>query len=491
MKGIRILLPIILASVLTLGSCDNSLWYGGNKTAGLTLSLEFPPLPGTDTLSRALAFQGKHLYVEIAEILDEALYFDPNQDDNTDDSAFFNLVPGDGRWVSTPWGAHAVIHRDYVNTSSLTVSFSGVPTNRNLMLRVVQGTSAAVSDMGLEWYPGDSYPISQTFNESGSGPWIDMGVTITPAMLASGEIRIPIRPHPGTIWTDLNIDGSTPNSSSLLEVSGPPPFRSYNVGPGLPGQSEFSNVILDMGNGGSNPAPGMFVGIHIYGPDISAMPGRLDLYKQDGTRIPLTGGRNDPDEQNPGFSDRYRYYLVRAELDDIGGTNSGFFAGVTIFDDIDVGPSSPDYSTFNLDYAALTNTYVSSDYSFSFDGSSVSFQEILWELQFPMDEYNRAGELEYQVLHYWSGSLPAPVGDFLNYDYVMSLNPMIVLNWGSAESYFDDTEVPWYLIPNIMDIPGISISANEGDDFITVIAARSPGGEPFVIGTDFGVYQNG
>ena len=93
---------LILFIIAMLAGCTNPLWYGGGTDRGLTLELELPELPGTDRISRALAFQGKHLYVEIAEILDESVYFDPNQDRNTDDSAFFNLDTGDGVWTATP-----------------------------------------------------------------------------------------------------------------------------------------------------------------------------------------------------------------------------------------------------------------------------------------------------------------------------------------------------------------------------------------------------
>ncbi len=475
---------MLIGLIALLGACNNPLWYGGGGEGSLNLQLELPGLPGTDSLSRALAFQGKYLYVEIAEILNETNYSDNN--------AFYSLDSGNGDWTETSWGAHAVVHRDYTNTSTVTVNFFGVPSDRNLLLRVVQSISLdEMVNNDLPWYPGDGVPLAQTYDvdRDGIGPWSDMGLLLSPSMLASGTIRIPIRPHPlYNVGSPLLVDGASfPANSMLLGDTGVP-YRSDNVGPTLPGQSEFSDVSLDMSNGGANEAPGMFVGIHVNAPDTSPMPGRLDLYKQDGTRIALTGGRDVPDVQIPGNLDRYRYYIVKANLDVPNGANNDFFMGVTIFDNMDVSLNTLDYDQFDLESGVLTQTGVYSQYS-GYNGTTVVFHTVFWEFPYPIGNYNRPGDMEFQVLHFTPGNLPS--GNLLNYDIMIGQSPSILLNWGSAVSYFvDDGEVIQYTIPDIQAILG-NIIAAEGDQFTTVIAARLPGGEPFIIGTDSGNYTQG
>lgn len=489
MKGIRILLPIILAFVLTLGSCDNSLWYGGNKgEADFTLRLELPyPEQSPGTAGRALALQGLHIFIEIADIQDVPAYTDPNGDESTDDSLFYEIPDGDGNWISTPWGGHAVFHAQAYGTEAITVEFNNVPTNRDLLIRVIQAKDRGSIESDILMY-GEVYSfLSQTYYSDGNSAWMDMGIPLTTNQLSSGQLRIFLRPHvlsgPPIIqdlWADQWAD---PASFIETDLYYQPLYRP------TPGNTQFTSITLDMSEV-PIADPGMLVGYRIQMAEGSPIPGIVSLYDIKGEKIPPDVARTTTVD---GETTIESFSIVKAPLD-AGDRNTDFFIGSTIIPGVDLSDVSPPYIDFSL------IAQVVGDGNHSMLPSNYNFHQINWDIPYDFLGLLKDTDLEYQVL-YWLDIGGTEIGsiDVDDINDVLSKNPIVLVDWGSLATYKNPVIVPppayEYTIDNIFDLPTASqISpppSSSLDAFFVAVLARIPGGEPFLIVSRQATYSFG
>jgi hypothetical protein len=123
-------------AVLFLISCKGTLWDGDDSSV-LTISINNPFYFGgsASSSSRALALQGKYLYIELARIDNQALY-------NADTG---KALTGNGTWDGTAWGGHAIVTVDLTDwTTALDAIFKDVPRDSDIQARVILESSATV-----------------------------------------------------------------------------------------------------------------------------------------------------------------------------------------------------------------------------------------------------------------------------------------------------------------------------------------------------------
>jgi len=191
---------LLLTSTILLMSCSGLLWngtpdYNGEK---ITISIDNPFYQGGDAAqqsSKALALQGQYLYIELARIEDQTLY-------NADTD---KAVSGNGTWVETAWGGHAILTFDLNSwTEILEATFQGVPRDQALKARALLDTSESVLVAGIEGDYGVGNPICMTLDSSapdifepvGTADRLDtMWVTVPQVSLAEGVLSLPVRPE--------------------------------------------------------------------------------------------------------------------------------------------------------------------------------------------------------------------------------------------------------------------------------------------------------
>lgn len=473
---------LISGIALLSAACSNPLWYSGAGEGNLRITLNLPNQLVLKTSGRALALEGLQLYVEIADIQDLEQYSDPDGNAQTEDSFFYQIGDGDGTWQDTSWGGHAVVQAAASGTGEITLSFSDVPNDRDLLIRVIQDTDIGLirnamadtsSGYAIEWYP-----LSQTYQPGGNGPWKDMGTSLTQAQLVSGLVRIPIRPNADS-W-NTEIYNSTPASPPLLFVdSGNPPSEPF------PGETRFTSVNLDM-SADNTVNPGLLTGYRIVMNESAPLPGIVALYDSKGSLIPPSVVHNTT---SAGMRTITSYSIVPAVLTGgQNGSNTEYFIGSTILPGMDLSLGNPNYSSFDVILRPMINGYFSSYYFASGDGS-VSSHTVEWGwpdtgVYPPMTD---KGDLEFQVLHWYGpGNLPPNIKDM---GAILALNPEVIMDWGTADNYFTTFGDGWdYEIPDIGLVPGITLMPNDSDNYITVVLARLPGGTAFLIAASSGQY---
>jgi len=192
--------------ILVFTSCSGLLWDARSE-GDLTLSISNPfSQPGHSASNRALAAEGKYMYIELALISDQVAF----------DKDETKVATGNGTWNDTGWGGHAVLTLDLYDLTSqpedIPATFSGVPRGRSLKARVFLDSNEAYVTAGIKaGGPGaygplnEFFPICQTYNpdmtEYGDIQWI----TISSEDLMSNQIKLPIRPYnpdPGS-WPSM------------------------------------------------------------------------------------------------------------------------------------------------------------------------------------------------------------------------------------------------------------------------------------------------
>jgi len=463
----------VIMSVILVMSCSNSLWYSGTDTGEISLRLELPEtsLAGTDT-SRALALQGAGIFIEIADIQDVAAYTDPNNNGNPDESLFYQIPEGDGNWVETDWGGHAVVHADLLGTGELSVVFNNVPRDHDLLIRVIQDTSMTEIVSNMPLYATDWYPISQTFLSTATGeePWKDMGVTVSSDELATGIVNVVLRPN------DVILNELTADSGGLVSkfVSGPDP---YSIEPD-PGYTKFSSIRLDMsGDDNNNVNPGMLVGYRI---DMlvpgSPMPGVVALYDSTGRLVPPMVVKTESTFVSA-------YSIIPITMAAGTSINTGYFIGSTVIPGIDLDNQLL-YSAFDVTVTPFVNGTAGTDFAVFID-NALSSHKVFWSPPDSIAQIVEIGDLEYQVL-YWSGS-NMPSENPYSMDDLMSLNPFVVQDWTAVPLPSSDDAFQFETL-NVKSVLGASLDPATTDYYLTAVLARLPGGTPFIIAADYAQY---
>jgi len=187
-----------LILVISLASCSGLLWDARDE-GDLTLAISNPfSRSGGSASNRALAAEGKYIYIELALISDQTA-FDNDQAKST---------TGNGKWINTGWGGHAVLTLSLTDLASLpeeiSATLKGVPRDKDLKARVFLDGSEVLVTAGVRgsYDPAGSLPICQTYNVDetvfGKIQW----VTVSSEDLKSNQIVLTIRPYsPGNlIW---------------------------------------------------------------------------------------------------------------------------------------------------------------------------------------------------------------------------------------------------------------------------------------------------
>ena len=478
---------VILVSVLLVTACSNALWYAGRSSGDLTLRLELPTtaLPSTAN-SRALALQGLGIFAEIADIQDPDAY---------EDSLFHQIPGGNGTWKDTSWGGHAVVHVNFsgIGTGEITVTFNGVPRDRNLLIRVIQDTSLSAIEQGMPYYASETgnpwYPISQTFNSGGSGPWEDMGVILSSDELAGGVVREALRPH------DSHPDLYDPYVSDPLSI--PLDFIAEDLSAEpqpqpipYPGKTIFTAISLDMSSR-HIVDPGLLFGYKMAVTPPVLLPGIVVPYESSGNMI----APSVVHEHNPTVSDPshrvYSFSVINVSLDEqTGWSNQDYFFGTTLLPEVNLTPTQlpvpPNpYTEFKVIVRPLVDTVLeTSESSIVFDGNdNLTNQSIWWGIP-DTEKLIENGDLEYQVL-IWTGDEDpeeAPMNiNILDKESVLALNPLVALDWSRAETLYDDNSDYCYKISNVKEILGDHLSPQPEDYYLTAVLARVPGGRSFLI----------
>ena len=187
----KILLLLSIPILLLFLSCNGLLWTGQSQDIGTSLTINIPnPFPesSSDSSGRALALQGRYLYMELALVNTGATYIGPAVPLSAD------IAGGD--WHETDWGGYAIVALDLSSLGSVTsinATFTNVPRDNDLSARVILEESSTVFNSNFPTY-GTVYPLCQTYNEGGTGLWGEFGVVVTVADLESNAINLPIRP---------------------------------------------------------------------------------------------------------------------------------------------------------------------------------------------------------------------------------------------------------------------------------------------------------
>jgi len=181
-------LPLLIFSILLLFSCKGALW-NGDKSDELTISINNPFYQGSTASpqsSRAFAIQGEYLYIELALINDQAAY----------DADTGKAMTGNGTWIETSWGGHAIVTYSFTTTISIFEPlFVDVPRGQNIKARVFLDASEASLIDGLNgFYWSETLPMCHTYNPAGADNQEKSWVTILANDLDTNSISISIRP---------------------------------------------------------------------------------------------------------------------------------------------------------------------------------------------------------------------------------------------------------------------------------------------------------
>lgn len=409
---------LIIFSVLMMISCNGVLWNGDSQDT-LKLSINNPFYQhSSSSRSRALALQGKYLYIELALIEDQELYLA-----DTD-----KLLTGNGTWVETNWGGHGIVNLTIGTENTVDAIFKGVPKDQPLQARVFLDFDKAAFETSFEWYGSDGYPICWTYNPAGQDFDEQSWISISVEDLNSNVISLPLIPY--------SINSLTWSSSLYLTddyVSTPMYLNSPSVG-----ETQFYYI----------------------NPDISALQVRDLAY------FSLVYG-SVPIDNSPPISISLLYDINGIPFDT--GTATYAYNATNL---------NYDYKLLQIQNAALSD-YTSPDY---FLGTTLLISPLSqWNLSFGVlyDEYATHfsnsiswtvpagfidGDLEFNVIQTTSKILTSNEVDTIV--EINALDKDFNLNWDNSQ-----------IIENTL-----SGSFDSWDGSWFIILARIPGGEPFIFG---------
>lgn len=332
-----------------ISSCSGILWDSDGFDE-LKISINNPFYQsGSYSSSRALALQGDYLYIELALIDDQAAY-------NADTEL---ALTGNGSWVSTSWGGHAILTFNLSNwTETLEAVFTDVPRGQDLKARVILELSDNDFISGLEGGYSEVEPISYTYNSNASDLFEPVGSldrydwmwsTVTAAELAGNIIILPIRPESissqslGAFSLDSDFSDQVPeeyvDSSTATQTATEP----------LLGETEFTLFEIETNAVGSYfpQSIAFYVMQYVDRQTIpnAPLPGVVALYDDDGSIVTEVGG--DDFSLFPSYPYR-SFSIVYPDLD-ASYYNNDYFMGSTLFSGADLASDGINY-TYTTDY---------------------------------------------------------------------------------------------------------------------------------------------
>jgi len=424
-----------LLLVIILTSCSGLLWDA--RTEGdLALSISNPFYqPGRSASSRALALQGKFLYIELAQINDQAAF----------DADTAKAVTGNGTWIDTGWGGHAVLTMDLNDLTSLSeeisATFTGVPRGRSLKGRVFLDSNEAYVTAGIKMGGAEAYdplnellPICQTYNTAMTEYKDIQWIPLSSEDLLSNQIVLPIRPF-NTISLDWS--GGAYQISLVGEPSiTMPPVGStgfYSLEYDLAAQANYVRDVayfsLTQGTVLADKAP----------PLVYTM-----LYDNLGNPFPKSTPTYTP---SGSFYDYKDFQLQLVSFPDY--STPAYLASVTIL---------PDSSSWMTKFGLLFDQGMKA-------GDYNSDLEIYWFLP----EGILPGSLEFKAINIEGTSVLSKDIDTIDKIYAHTFIREFAWN-----------EIPWNSVSNRYYYTDIFVPPELGT--WAVVLARVPGGEPFIYG---------
>lgn len=435
---------LILFSTLLIVSCSGLLWNGDSSNE-LTLSINNPFYNASNlSESRALSLSGKFLYIELASIDDDGMYFDD----------FEKAVTGNGTWVETSWGGHAILTFDLNNwTESLKAVFTGIPKDKSLQARAFLETDESTFLANYDAY-GESFPICNTYNESGFGPWGQFGVVVSVAELRQNLVILNLRPDIGvmqyyppvfdnnTFITDPYIDLSTAAQTGSEPVLGATDFTQIRID-----LDAVANYLVD-----ATFYTSVQVDLPING---TPLPGYTALYNADGSLADTYG---DAISLSPSYP--YRTLFIAHPKMDGFYSNDKLFIGSSLFNGIELSEGFPIYSggTYDVSYGLL------------YDNSSTlgapSVGDVAWTLPTGVEE----SDLDFRILE--TVGLPT----WTDVETMSQINTLIAS--GGIEV---DSDSGWISGTGSLYDSGGTIESNSGQ-YIIILAkpAGLPENEAFI-----------
>lgn len=437
-------IALVLFSILLMNSCSGLLW-NSDSSDELTLSINNPFYQGgSASSSRALALQGEFLYIELALINDQTAY-------NSDGD---KLLTGNGSWVNTDWGGHAIVAIDLdLNVSDVFESvFKDVPRGQDLKARVVMETDEESFLLGIDAEYGEIQPLCYTYDEnaadlfepvSGSSDRYDwMWITIPSSDLSGNVLTLPIRPesfsyYPGPFGLATQV------IDSYIDTSG---VSTNNSEPAV-GNSKFSSFDIDL-NSASNYLKDPVVYISVDS-TLSINPGILALYDEEGSLLAM---------QSEASSNSFQ--TVQLALDST--YVKALFVGSTILS------GTPDLTEDNSIYIGETYNVgfgILSDNSFSAENTNSDLYISLTSLPDSFQE----GDIELSIINISSSGVTLP--DIDTVSEVLSFSPLFDSSWDSSDFTFTGNAFTYFTTSHSPDI----------DSWI-IILGRVPGGQSFIFG---------
>lgn len=426
------LIIISIAAIFLFTSCSGILW-NGDKSDELKISINNPLYQGgSSSSSRALALQGKYLYIELARIDNQTAY------DAWESSPAFTLT-GDGVWEDTGWGGHAVLTFDISNVNPMIAIFKDIPRDQDLQARVFLDSSKSALENTYELYGSDGDPICMTYNASGQNFDEQSWVIVNRADLNDNSIILPIRPP----------YLSQPNWLTALSLSDEYHYGPFNTKPSV-GETSFTELNPDISS--------LFIRDIGYFSNISGeVVGTIDtslrsvsmLHDKDGNTFPISAPVLTPVADAggsglPGYL--YRSLQVQAvTLPDY--SNPGFFMSSTLYSDPATGNSD---DSWEVSYGVLYDSTAS-----AISGT------VSWSLPASLQDAN----LQFSVIHIADSGVPQIDIDTINKIYNSGLTIDVDTEWNQTLLSFNTYSNPLF---------------NTTDGSWAIVLARVPGSSPFL-----------
>jgi len=449
MKKVLLLLLIPILAVFI--SCSGLLWNGTPGYSGekITISIDNPFYQGGEAAqqsSKALALQGQYLYIELAKIDDQALY-------NADTD---KAVSGNGTWIETAWGGHAILTFDLNSwTETLEATFQGVPRGEALKARALLETSETDLVTGIEGYYGEGSPICMTldtnapdiFEPVGTANRLDtMWVTIPVVSLAEGVLSLPIRPE-GMNYYPATIDLSTKIFKTYIDPSGI--GTTTEIEPAV-GNTKFSSFELDLSSDYlRNPV--IYITVDS---TLAVNPGILALYDEDGALLAIE-------------SEVSTSAIQTIQLDLDSTYSKSMFVGATILEGTPaLTEDNPLYSgqTYNVGFGVLHD----GNLSITHDNSD------LYTSTMALPPGVHEGDIEFQIINLSPGAIALTDIDTL--DKINGFKPF------SYDSNWANTYITWSTGASFDSFYFIDPGYDPPTNSWVIILARFPGGEAFIFG---------
>ena len=287
---------LIIITFVLFVSCDGLLWNGLTDSGdNLTISIQNPFYQeSTDSTTRALALQGKYIYIELARIDDEEMYYlDSNK-----------AISGAGNWQETSWGGHAIVSfsLDLSNITEVESTFKDFPKDQTLSARVLLDVDQSTVESKLD---ESTDPLCQTFDPDGTDPMGPSWVTISIDDLNNGLINLSIRPKDPINLDPMDwVEGGELGGMSFFDD-----YLNFPITkPGSLLATTFTSVNPDIS---AITAKDLAYFSFLYYQGLPYIGTSVSLHEKNGTLIPGNGSltietvRISPDSSDPGLFMNY------------------------------------------------------------------------------------------------------------------------------------------------------------------------------------------